>query len=151
MGESKIELTVGSFSFSGSGEAEWLAGQLEKILEAVPRLIAYQPAAAAEPDNTLTVSPGAGATQTLATYIKAKGGETSQVIRFLATADWLRLRGSTSLTTAAVTKALSDNQQKRLGNAADCLNKNVSKGYCEKKGDGFFITPEGLKSLGHTG
>jgi hypothetical protein len=44
--------------------------------------------------------------------------------------------------------ALAKNHQKRLANAADCLNKNVAKGYCEKTADGFFITPDGLKHLG---
>jgi hypothetical protein len=44
---------------------------------------------------------------------------------------------------------LVDNQQKRLANPADCLNKNVSKGFCEKNDGGFYITPEGLKKLEH--
>jgi hypothetical protein len=52
--------------------------------------------------------------------------------------------------TSAVSKALSDNHQKRLGNAAECLNQNISKGFCEKQGGGFYITPEGLKDLGYT-
>jgi len=69
------------------------------------------------------------------------------VKRFLATADWIRLRGESELTTSKVSKALLDNHQKRLGNPADCLNQNVRKGHCEKKGDGFFITPEGFKEL----
>ncbi len=52
----------------------------------------------------------------------------------MATADWLRLKGETNLKTALVGKALSDNHQKKLGNPADCLNKSVAKGHCEKKG-----------------
>jgi hypothetical protein len=87
-------------------------------------------------------------TATLASYVRQKGGSENQVDRFLATADWLRQRGK-QLTTAAVTKALRDHHQKKLANPADCLNKNVSKGFCEKSGDGFFITPDGLQKLGH--
>ena len=86
----------------------------------------------------------------LSTYIKEKGGENSQVDRFLIVADWLRRRGNTKLVTAVVSKALTDNHQKRLANPADCLNKNVSKGLCEKNDGGFYITPEGLRKLGHS-
>ncbi len=67
----------------------------------------------------------------------------------MATADWLRLKGNQKLTTAMVGKALSDNQQKRLANSAESLNRNVAKGFCEKSVDGFFVTPEGLKELGY--
>jgi hypothetical protein len=91
-----------------------------------------------------------GFSTSLSTYIKEKGGESSQVDRFLITADWLRRRGNTKLVTSAVTKALTDNHQKRLSNPADALNKNVGKGFCEKTKDGFYITPEGLKKLGHS-
>jgi hypothetical protein len=52
------------------------------------------------------------------------------------------------LTTSAVAKALKENHQKRLANASDCLNQNTKKGFCEKSGKGFFITPEGLTHLG---
>lgn len=89
-------------------------------------------------------------TASLASHIKSKAAEKNQTLRFLATADWLRLRGMETLTTAAVAKALLDNHQSRLGNPADCLNKNVAKGCCEKVNGGFYITPEGLKELGHS-
>lgn len=84
----------------------------------------------------------------LASHIKAKCSDGSQVLRFLVTSDWLRRRGR-PLTAGAVAKALLDNQQPRLANPADCLNKNVAKGFCEKTNDGFFVTPEGLKELGY--
>ena len=84
----------------------------------------------------------------LASHIKAKKAEGNQNRRFLATAHWLSSRGDGPLTTSAVTKALSDHNQKRLSNPADCLNQNVRKGLCEKrKGGSFFITPEGLEAL----
>jgi hypothetical protein len=47
-----------------------------------------------------------------------------------------------------ITKALSDNQQGKLGNPGDCLNKNVKKGFCEKEGKEFYVTEEGFTSLG---
>jgi hypothetical protein len=85
----------------------------------------------------------------LASHIRAKCPDGSQLQRFLATSDWLRRRGQ-SLTSGAVAKALVDNQQPRLANPADCLNKNVGKGFCEKTKEGFFITPEGLRELGYS-
>lgn len=88
-------------------------------------------------------------TKSLATYLSEKQANSNQTSRFLATADWLRLRGVTPLTTKAVTEALRNNNQSRLGNAADILNKNAAKGLVEKDGKNFFITPEGLDSLGH--
>ncbi|MFH1560869.1 MAG: hypothetical protein ABID84_05630 [Chloroflexota bacterium] len=151
MTEAKIEVTLGAISFSGEGEQEWLGQQLDKILEAAPGLANIQL------EHVETPSPGAETVrqegefkETLVSHIKAKGGERNQVKRFLATANWLKLRGETQLTTAKVASALSENQQKRLANPADCLNKNVAKGYCEKtKDNGFFITPDGLKELGN--
>jgi hypothetical protein len=68
----------------------------------------------------------------------------------LATADWIRLKGEKNLKTSLVTKALQQNHQSKLSNPADSLSQNVAKGFCEKTTDGFFITPEGLKALGHT-
>jgi hypothetical protein len=90
------------------------------------------------------------ASASLATYIKEKGGESKQVQRFLATAAWLFKRGQENLTAPSIAKALSDPRQKKLANASDAFNQNVSKGYCEKTKDGFFITPEGWKALGET-
>ena len=152
MTEAKIELDLGTLSFSGEGEQEWLAQQLDKIIEAAPGLTRMEPSHS----DRIEIPPQFGSStnnsdfiEPLATYIKAKDGDSSQVQRFLATADWLRRRGETKLTTAVVTKALRENHQKRLSNPADCLNKNVAKGYCEKQGNGFFITPDGLKALGH--
>jgi len=88
------------------------------------------------------------ASGSLAGYVKAKKAEKNQVRRFLVTAHWLSGRSAEALTASAVAKALLDNHQKRLANSADCLNKNVSKGFCEKtKAGAFFITPEGLEAI----
>lgn len=154
MAEGKIEVTVAGIAFTGEGDQAWLGEQLNKILAAATELAKVQPVSATVGNERGARSgpPVIGGTEspaTLASYIKAKSGESNQVKRFLATADWLRLRGDTDLSTAKVAKALSDNHQKRVGNPADCLNQNVRKGHCEKKGDGFFITPEGFKELGY--
>jgi hypothetical protein len=142
----KVEIRIGNLSFVAEGDQEWLGEQLNKIMKAAGPAIARQ---TADSDHTLTgratSTDGVGS---LASFLKTTKGETKQVQRFLATAGWLFRRGETKLTTSAVSSALSTNHQKRLGNPADCLNQNVSKGYCEKQGDGFFVTPEGWKALG---
>ena len=153
MTTAKIDFSFGSLSFSGEGEEKWLAGQLDKILQAAPKLSELH-APSDTPDPTGAVAPAAKKptgkfTESLASYIKSKGGESNQSKRFLATADWLRQKGAESLTAAAISKALTDNHQKKLGNPADCLNKNCARGFCEKTGKSFYITPEGLKELGH--
>jgi len=84
----------------------------------------------------------------LASHIRSKCTDGSQVKRFLVAADWLRRRGL-PLSSTSVAKALAENHQARLANPADCLNKNVAKGFCEKTKDGFFVTPEGLAELGY--
>jgi hypothetical protein len=101
------------------------------------------------PRGNAGVAPSTGRfTASLASYLKAKGGEAKQVQRFLATAAWLSERGEEKLTAGRIAKALAEHHQNRLSNPADCLNKNCSKGYCEKQKDHFFITPEGWKALG---
>lgn len=149
MVQSKIDVSIGDVSFSGEGEQEWLAEQLERVLKAAPHIADAKPRLGNSLASTSDTHTGADFKTSLASYIKEKGGDGSQVDRFLITADWLRRRGIGKLTTGAVSKALKDNQQKRLANPADCLNKNVSKGYCEKSDGGFFVTPDGLKKLGY--
>lgn len=150
MADAKLEFSVGSLSFSAEGDDTWLAAQLDKLLEAVPGLVVIPAPGEVAGSDTPGSSPGSSEpfSTTLASYIREKDGESNQVQRFLATADWLRRRGKKELTTSEVSKALSSNQQKRLSNPSDSLNKNIAKGYCEKKGNGFFITPDGLKHLG---
>lgn len=149
MTNSKIEVTVGAVVFSGEGEASWLAEQLDKVLKAAPEIADVQSKPRGEQISNGGPDSQGKFSSTLASYIKEKDGGDSQVDRFLITADWLRRRG-TKLTTRVVTDALRDNHQKKLANPAHCLNQNVSKGYCEKTTDGFFITPDGLAKLGHS-
>jgi|ERR1051325_895466 hypothetical protein len=158
MAEAKIEMRVGEVSFSGEGAPEWLSEQLDKVIAAIPDLVkvAPKPTSRSAAGAASTPPNGVGATDvaltdTLASYIKKQKGDTVQTRRFLVTADWLRLRQAGPLSTTAVAKALSDNHQKRLSNPSECLNQNVGQGYCEKNSDGktFYITPEGLATLGH--
>jgi hypothetical protein len=146
MAQAKIEVKVGNICFSGEGDSTWLGSQLDKVLATAfngtedSASEDYHGRAAKTPTN----DTGAGS---LASFLKAKKASTNQVVKFLATAYWLHKKGENSLTTALVTKALAVNRQSKLTNPAQCLNQNVGKGYCEKKGKGFFITEEGTNSL----
>jgi len=145
----KVEIKIGNMSFTAEGDQEWLGEQLSKVIDAA----ATSPVAGEAPKVT-SISEGNSAGQStshggsLAAYLKAKGGDDKQVQRFLATAAWLFRRGQKELSPSAIAKALQENHQKKLANSADCLNKNVSKGNCEKTKDGFFITAEGWAALG---
>jgi hypothetical protein len=149
--ESKLEVSVAGLTFSGTGNAEWLSAELEKVLKAAPELAKAAPppiTAGAVSGAFGTASANGGAVTTLAEHLKTRQAGSNQTRRFLATADWLRLKDQ-ELTTAAVTAALRDNHQPKLSNPAQCLNNNVSQGFCEKNGKSFFIAPAGLKELGH--
>jgi len=149
--QSKVDIKIGDISFSAEGEPAWLSEQVAKVMEAAAKMpaAATAPARAASPGNFdgAAPTPSGGS---LSSYIKAVGGEAKQVRRFLATAAWLFERDNAAeLTASTIAKTLSKNHQKGLANAADCLNQNVGKGYCEKnKEGGFFITPEGWEVLG---
>lgn len=150
MSESKIEIKIGQITFSGEGQQEWLAKQLDKILAQAEKLIQLAPAPAPANGDTGNAPPSvnsAVAKKTLPAFLQEKGATTNQVKKFLATAFWLQARGQNRLQSKDVAKALKDANQPRLRNPADCLNKNVSKGSCEKDGDQFFVTDDGMKSL----
>jgi hypothetical protein len=156
MSDSKLEIKVGSITFSGEGSGDWLSKQLDKVLAKIPELVAVAP-----PENLDNGSAGNGSGEsgvqrtktpgTLAAYLKATGSTSNQVRKFLATAVWLHDTGegeNDRLTTKEVSGALNTHSQGKLTNASNCLNQNVSKGHCVKDGKKFYVTPEGRSSLG---
>lgn len=142
----KLKVSIGSNSLDAEGPVEFIAEQrqwFEQQIAGLEKTLAEKVVlkGGEEMDQV------GNYTGSLAGYLKEKGGQTSQVRRFLLTANWLRMRGAASLETGVVTKTLRDNQQSKLSNPADCLNKLVGQGLCEKQSTGFFITPEGLESI----
>ena len=83
----------------------------------------------------------------LAGYLIATKAKQNQVRKFLATAAWLQQKGNERVSTADVTKALKVARQGKLTNPADCLNKNVGKGHCEKDGKQFYVLEDGYELL----
>jgi hypothetical protein len=150
MSDVKIHVKVGDVEFTGEGEQGWVATQLDRILKAAPGIVAAKPNVShglTEPHAHTRTQESQVGSQTLASFLRDKNASTNQVRKFLATAVWLHARGKRRLTTADVTRALKDSNQTRLGNPADCLNKNVAKGHCEKDAKDFFVTTEGSVSL----
>ncbi len=157
MGQAKVEITIGQIIFLGEGEPSWVSEQLDKILDRAESLLSLTP------NNVITTVPGVNsaehqeanlsghneiASKPLAIWLKEQGADTSQTFKFLATAIWLESKGQSRLTTRDVSTALSKANQKRLSNASECLNKNVTQGLCEKEGKQFFVTEEGKRKLG---
>lgn len=149
MDEAKIDIKIGEIQFSGQGEQEWVAKQLDKILTQAEKLIKLVPPPAQQEsgEHKPMGNDSAIARMTLPSFLNEKNSTKSQVKKFLATSVWLEAKGQTRLSTSDVAKALQGSNQKRLGNATQCLNDNVSKGYCEKEGKQFFVTEEGKMSL----
>lgn len=148
MSQVKIQIKVGELEFSGEGEQAWVSTQLERVLKVAPTLAAAKGTErSAGGGMSNDTQPGVVGSQSLGSFLRDKNAAVNQVKKFLATAAWLHAKGKKRLTTADVTRALKDNSQSRLGNPADCLNKNVSKGFCEKDGKEFFVTSEGAGSV----
>ena len=151
MADVKIHFKLGGIEFEGEGEKDWIGQQLDKILEKAPKLAALAPAGGTGGGSGGGRTPMGPdpriAAKTLAVFLKEKNATRNQVKKCLATAIWLEAKGKQRMTTSDVTKALKDSNQARLGNASECLNQNVSKGYCERDGKEFFVTDEGKSSL----
>lgn len=154
MATAKIGFTLGSITFSGEGEETWVSDQLDKILEKAPDLIKIAPQTQPISQPATTVSEQVStlpddtiASQTLPNFFRAKRVPRSGFKKFLATAIWLQAKGANRISVGDVTQALRDSNQPRLSNPSDCLSNNVTKGFIEKDGRQFFVTPEGRASL----
>jgi hypothetical protein len=157
MSEAKIEIQIGEIKFSGEGDKDWLAEQLDKIIDKAEDLIELAPPPApiqtAPPAAQYQAADLSGASevakQSLATFLKSKNATVAQVDKFLATAVWVEAKEKKNrIQTSDVSKALKNASQTKLNNPADTLNQNVSKGYCEKDGKDFFVTQEGKDKIG---
>ena len=151
MPDAKIEVQIGQFKFSGEGEQKWLAEQMDKILKSAHDIIKIAPVSPPSPNSgqgTGNYTPPPVTNEALPQFLQRTNATKSQVDKYLATAEWLHLKGNKLVKTGDITKALKDAHQSRLGNAADCLAKNASKGFCVKEGREFYVTDEGRKHLG---
>lgn len=153
MSVGKIEISIGDISFVGEGEQNWVAEQLDKVLEKASELTKIMPKrkkvsqADPAPDHSAEGDDAKIAHKTLPSFLGGTKAKSNQVIKFLATAVWLHAKGSKRLKTGDVTKALSNANQTRLANPSNCLGSNIKKGFIEKTGKEFFVTDDGKASL----
>lgn len=82
MSDSKIQIKVGTIEFSGEGNQDWLASQLDKILTKVPELLKLESSSSQFPSGKIN-NPLTEATKTtllqlsmtnVATKLKCKSG-----------------------------------------------------------------------------
>ena len=148
----KIEIKIGEIQFSGEGSPSWLEKQLDKILSKSDMFLKLSSSLTNKSVPVMALSNDLKnneiVTQALGTFLKNKNATSNQTLKFLVTSIWLEAKGKNRLKTSDVTDALKKANQSKLGNASECLNKNLSKGFCEKDGNDFYITDEGRSSLG---
>lgn len=148
MSTAKVDIKIANLSFSGEGESEWLEKLLDKWLELARQLDYGQ--------ETRTQTAGAISTRLLqdhsrpplGVFMKNHKAASNQRRKFLATAIWLTLGGQERLSTSDVSTALSKNNQAKLTNPSDCLRHQIAKGFCQKDGKQFYVTPEGFQEIG---
>ena len=144
----KMRVRVGEVEVEYEGPESYLDEKLVELIDRLKSIYESMSPPGGQPGTTIgeaptkTKDPG-----TLAAFLKVKNATSPQVKTFLATALWLQLKGKDKLQTRDINKALKDNRQSRLGNASDCLNQNVSKGFCVKDGKEFYVAPEGISEL----
>lgn len=124
-----------------------MADQLDKFLSHLPRRIEPAHGEAAAPSRSSGGGEADAGQRALGAFLREKSATESQSKKFLATAVWLHAKGRGRLKTGDVTNALRENNQSRLGNASQCLAGNITQGYCERDGDQFFVTDDGVASL----
>ncbi len=146
MADAKIEVKVGSVSFTGEGSENWLSSQLDKVIKHMPDLVKVAPQPASSGEQGSDAKPQR--VGTLASFLNAKGAKNNKTRKFLATALWLQDGGKNRMGTGDVTKALDDNNQGKVGNAAQCLINNTKQGFCAKDGKQFYVTDEGRTEIG---
>lgn len=145
--KSSIRIDYGNITISFEGSEEFIERVFPKIVSEIGMCISEMPAAkASEKRNSETNNPKIS----LPELIK-KQTEDTHVRRFLVTAAWLQTYYDQDLSTGMVVKKLKETRQLSVGNASDCLNSNVQRGFCEKIDKTFFVTPSGLDEVGIAG
>jgi len=166
MANSKIELSLGTFSFICEGEKEWVESQLRLILDKSPVLLNLTEGVgeatqkAEEVQEEIKPAPKrrgrkpqsevqaySVAVDPLVDYLKEKKADNNQVKKFLATAVYLHSQGTERFSTPMISRKLKAAGIPKLANASDCLNKNAKKGFVIKEDKEFVLTEEGIKSI----
>lgn len=156
MTNSKIEIKIGIIEFSGEGDQEWLAEQLDKIIEKAPEFI-NSGVALAQPtpelknetlkDNQVKAASSNVQKKPLASFIKDKSPKTQPQL-FLVTSIWIHDNlGSKRIQQQDINTQLKESNQKPIGKPSQELGRNVKAGFIVKDGSQFYVTPDGRKQF----
>jgi hypothetical protein len=165
MANGRLEFKIGKIEFVGEGEQDWVTEQLEKMLERIPALTKQNNAinsnvksiiseSSLDPEQITanytpsqqTNSPKA-IPENLSTFLRKKDCVDKQRRKFLGAAVWLQLNGKTIIKTKEVTDELKIARQIKITNPSHQLNQNINQGFCQKEGNGFYVTPEGVDNI----
>lgn len=113
MSDSKIQIKVGIVEFSGEGNQDWLADQLDKILAKVPELLKIEMAAPQTnnlPNGAANLNGGGGQTIQLSmTNVAAKlGSKSGQDLATAAGAYLCLVKGKSTFTRNEILAAMKD-------------------------------------------
>ena len=165
MANGRLEFKIGKIEFVGEGEQDWVTEQLEKMLERIPGLTKQNNAISLNTESAKSVNPlESGQTTTnytpsqpttspkaisenLSTFLRKKDCVDKQRRKFLGAAVWLQLKGKSIIKTKEVTDELKIARQIKITNPSHQLNQNISQGFCQKEGNGFYVTPEGVDNI----
>jgi len=153
MANARIEFKIGNIEFVGEGEQEWVTEQLDKVLEHIPQLANVSkknvPKSTLKETSTVKIIENTEQpiTENLSTFLRKRDAIDKQRRRFLGTAVWLQLKGQQIIKTKEVTDALRAARQVKITNPSHQLNQNISQGYCQKEGRGFYVTPQGVENI----
>lgn len=165
MANGRLEFKIGNIEFIGEGEQTWVTEQMEKMLERIPELTKHSDVLKVPATTAPTVSPNKSTAintsysqpqsaapqraipENLATFLRKKDCVDKQRRKFLGTAVWLQLNGQSIIKTKEVTDALKNARQIKITNPSHQLNQNISQGFCQKEGNGFYVTPEGVENV----
>ncbi len=145
----KIRMKIGGIEVDYEGTEAFLDKKFQKLIGDVSALTKEIPAVPTENGNKNKSSNNQSDTSSsLGSFLREKKADNHNK-RFLGTAVWLQEKNNSQLIkTVDVTKVMKENKQKVSKNPSRCLAQNVDKGYCEKQGDGFYVTDEGREALG---
>jgi len=165
MANGRLEFKIGKIEFVGEGEQDWVTELLEKMLERIPALTKQNNAISSNTKSVISASPvdpgqitanytpfqpttsPKAISENLSTFLRKRDCVDKQRRKFLGAAVWLQLNGKSIIKTKEVTDELKIARQIKITNPSYQLNQNINQGFCQKEGNGFYVTPEGVDNV----
>ena len=164
MANGRLEFKIGNIEFVGEGDQDWVTEQLDKMLERLPELLneskkdtskitvkkVIEEVTPSQPTDLFSTPQPAikrVIPENLSAFLRNKDAIDKQRRKFLGTAVWLQENGKQLIKTKEVTDALRAARQVKITNPSHQLNQNIAQGYCQKEGNGFYVTPQGVENI----